>query len=83
MKTIEKINTVLLPTEVRKIKADLMLAVPEFNSQDVNEDSFCTLTELISVNSRLNLDRLQKETWKIYGGSGMVTVYQAIDELTK
>lgn len=80
MTTLEKIQEVLTPMQIRKMKADLELSKEEYIS-DYESSKFRLLTEIVSQNTRKNLEKIQFETWKKYGGSGMVLTHIAIKTL--
>jgi hypothetical protein len=80
MTTLEKIQAVLTPMQINKIKADIELAKKEYNS-NYESPKFRLLTELLSNNSRKNLQAIEFETWKMFGASEMVSTNETIKEL--
>jgi len=81
MTTLDKIQAVLTPMQIRKIKVDFEFIKEEYEAQNINSSSFKQKTEMVSFNTRKNLEFIQSETWKMFGGSGMVMINQAIEEL--
>jgi hypothetical protein len=80
MTTLEKIQAVLTPMQINKIKADIELAKQEYRA-NYNSHKFRLLTELLSVNTRKNLEAIEFETWKKFGAAEMILTSVAIKEL--
>jgi hypothetical protein len=80
MTTLEKIQAVLSPMQIRKMKADLELAKEEYTS-NYQSSKFRLLTELVSQNTRKNLEAIQFETRRLFGSSEMVLTNTAIKAL--
>ena len=81
MNNLEKIQAVLTPMQIRKIKVDFEFIKDEYEAQNINSPKFLQKTEMVSVNTRKNLEYIQLMTWRLFGGGGMVMVNQAIEAL--
>ena len=81
MTTIEKIQSVLPPMQIRKIKVDFEFIKDEYEAQNINSPKFLQKNEMVSANTRKTLEYIQLRTWELFGGGGMVMVNQAIEAL--
>ncbi len=76
MTTLNKIQTVVTSTEISLIEMDFRMFSDDFNNQSL--ENFQTLTSMFDPMTRDIMQKIQSETHRLYGASGMVLTSQIL-----
>ena len=79
MNNLEKIKTVVSPTDVYMIDVEFRTVVDEYNNQLM--ENFIPIEQMFDDMTRDILQKIQSETHLKYGASGMVLISQILPAL--
>lgn len=76
MNNLQKIQSVATKTEMYLIELDFRMFIDEYNNQ--NTENYKTLLSMFEPMTRDIMQKIQSETHRFYGASGMVLVSQIL-----
>lgn len=79
MTTQEKIKSVITKNEIYHIELDFRVNIDKYNSQKMN--NFQPIEFMFDPPTKAIMQKVQSETHKLYGGSGMVLTSQILSAL--
>lgn len=79
MNNLQKLQNVATKTELYLIELDIRMHNEDFNNQPIR--SFQSITSFFEPMTNSLISELQRRTWDVYGGAGMVVSYQILEAL--